>query len=642
MKSKMEIQEEKALHRGLLLGTHQEPKGTWSDLEEYLGHDSPEARENANRYVGPTGYFTYVLERSLSEHVRELLPRELYMAHEDGLVYIHKLPESLYLPYCSGHSVARLLRYGLSTPVISSRPARHFDTYVDHVANFLITAQHYFTGAQAFSSVEWYAGPFIRGDGLGYREVRQGVQRLVYNLNYPSRMGFQTPFTNFTVTMDAPKKMLEGDMAVYDGKETGPLGVYEKEAKLFLKALADVLLEGDASGRPFTFPIPTLMATATWLWEDPEIFETVFATAAKRGSFYWLNTRVVDPDSSFAMCCRINIDRNELLRAGSKATRIDLKKNLKFSHEETLSSLEKQRFGGVWAIPDVTGSVGVIDVNLPRLAIAAKDDAEFWEKYGETLELIRRGLTWLRELYIRLLKTELYSFIRRYLPEFPASHFNTIGIIGLPEAAAIYLRRSDLWTEGSRKDWLEATDLMKKMVAFAVERAREWAREDGIPWNVEEVPGESAAYKLTQKDLRAYPEIAEYLPEEPIYSTSIAPYYAPMELWDRVEIEAKVQKEFTGGVMMHIFLGEEPDPETLAKLAKRLVSTDVVYWSFTPAQTHCPKCGRTFTGLYARCPHCGYEEVEVWSRIIGYYRPLKNWNPARRREFWLRKHYGAL
>jgi ribonucleoside-triphosphate reductase len=642
MKSKTEIQEEKALHRGPLLGAHQEPRGTWRDMEEYLGQDSPEARENANRYVGPTGYFTYVLERSLGEHVRELLPRELYMAQEDGLVYIHKLPESLYLPYCSGHSVARLLRYGLSTPVVSSRPARHFDTYVDHVANFLITAQHYFTGAQAFSSVEWYAGPFIRGDGLGYREVRQGVQRLVYNLNYPSRMGFQTPFTNFTVTMDAPRKMLEGDVAVYDGREAEPLGVYEKEAKLFLRSLADVLSEGDASGRPFTFPIPTLMATATWLWEDPEIFEAVFTTAAKRGSFYWLNTRVVDPDASFAMCCRINIDRNELLRAGSKITRIDLKKNLELSHEEALSSLEKQRFGGVWAIPDVTGSVGVIDVNLPRLAMAARDDAEFWEKYGEALELIRRGLTWLRELYIRLLKTELYSFIRRYLPEFPASHFNTIGIIGLPEAAAIYLRRPDLWTEGSRKDWLEAADLMRRMVAFAVERAREWAREDGVPWNVEEVPGESAAHKLAQKDLRAYPEIVEYLPEEPIYSTSVAPYYAPMELWDRVEIEAKVQKEFTGGVMMHVFLGEEPDPEALAKLAKRLVATDLVYWSFTPAQTHCPKCGRTFTGLYARCPHCGYEEVEVWSRIIGYYRPLKNWNPARRREFWLRKHYGAL
>ncbi|ACB39327.1 anaerobic ribonucleoside triphosphate reductase [Pyrobaculum neutrophilum] len=602
-------------------------------IQKYLAWNSLEVNENANRYPSPTGFFSYLLE----EHMPVDLPAKVAEAHQEGLIYVHKLPYSAYLPYCSGHSISRLLKQGLVTPIIASRPARHLDTFVDHVANFLSTAQHYFTGAQAFSSVEWYAGPFIRNDKLDFKAVKQSVQRLVYNLNYPSRVGFQTPFTNFTVTMNAPRKMLDGDRAVYDGKEVEPLGVYEEEAKLFLKALTSVLKEGDAEGKPFTFPIPTLMTTATWLWEDPEIFEAVFTTAAKRGSFYWLNTRVVDPDGSFAMCCRINIDRNELMYA--KGARISLKRDVKLATEDLWSRMEKQRFGGVWALPDVTGSVGVIDVNLPRIALDARgDDGRFWELYGERLELVKRGLDWLRERYVKLLKTEMYSFVRRYLPEFPTSHFNTIGIIGLPEAAAIYMGKPDLWTEGSHRDWAAAADLMKKMVSFAVEKAREWMSEEGTPWNVEEVPGESAAAKLAIKDARRYPELAQYLPDL-IYSTSVAPYYAPMELWERVEVEAKVQREFTGGVMMHIFLGEEPDPEALAKLARRITETEVVYWSFTPAQTHCPRCGRTYTGLYKRCPSCGYEGVEVWSRIIGYYRPLKNWNPYRRREFWLRRHY---
>jgi len=1010
-------------------------------LEEYLQWDSLDVNENANRYQGPSGFFAYMLERFMSGAVPELLPADLYRAHQEGLIYIHKLPLSLYLPYCTGHSLERLLRLGLRTPVVSSRPARHFDTYVDHIANFLITAQHYFTGAQALSAVEWYAGPFIREDGLSPGGVRQNVQRLVYNLNYPSRVGFQTPFTNFTAVMDAPRKMLESERAVRGGVEEGQLGAYEREAKMFLTALSQVLLEGDVRGVPFTFPIPTLMTTAKML-EEPEVFEAVFTTAARRGSFYWLNTRVVDPESMMAMClheserviarvngrvevitmgelfrkyagelesrdpdgaewyrprervevlafdpstakvewrpvrrilvkraaravrvtlsnnmsfivthdhpilvyrkdtrrlylrtagdllklkqphvlkvpvllapvegvngyitledkeekikivvdeqfayflglyyadgtliryhrddpslraendsllcgehyirgvqfslgrdetqliefvksyarrqrwsvseyddkrwpsvhyiqiysarlgrmlcklgisaysdekripwfiyssppsvrlsflkgllegdgyfrrnsmnkdrahyelhiknkelaadvvllahmcgvpaylrvykdssvtvwiparpdgeferdvingpahryhmragdvawcniysveeiafeteqlfvdveieglhyfvhslgvithncCRLTIERNDVVRANSKAARISLRRDLDSAREEWLGELVRRRRGGTWAIPDVTGSIGVIDVNLPRLALASRDDAEFWENFDRALGLVRRGLALFRRRYERLAGTGMFSFLREYLPEFPLTHFNTIGLIGLPEAAAIYMRRPDLWTEGSRRDWLEAAGWMREVVAFAAKRAREWMEEDRTPWNVEEVPGESAAVKLAMKDLQDFPELAQYL-REPVYSSSVAPYYAPMELYDRVEVEARVQREFTGGVMMHVFLGEEPDPEALAKLVRRLTETDLVYWSFTPAQTHCPKCGKTFTGLYTACPECGHEGVEVWSRIVGYYRPLRNWNPARRKEFWTRRHY---
>ncbi|AJC71556.1 ribonucleoside-triphosphate reductase [Thermococcus guaymasensis DSM 11113] len=606
-------------------------------IQEYTSWDSLDVLENANRYPGPTGFFAYVMEEALKESI-SLVPREGREAHFSGDIYIHKLPYSLYIPYCTGHSTARLLEKGLKTPTIVSRPARHFDTYVDHIANYLITMQHYFSGAQALSSVEWYAGPFIRKDGIDRRKIRQGIQRLVYNLNYPTRIGLQTPFTNFTVTLDAPKRMLDGDHAVYAGEKVEPLGEYEKEAKEFFIALTEVLREGDALGQPFTFPIPTLMVTAKMLWDDPEIFEAVFKTASKRGSFYWLNTNVVDPNASYAMCCRLNIDKSEFMYAFGF--------NAEDTKEQWLKEVERQRFGGLWAMPDVTGSVNVTTVNLPRLALKAKgDDDRFWEEYERVLDVVRATTDWFRERYVRLITSygQVYSMIHLYLGEFPGSHFNTVGILGLPEAVAIYLNEPRLWEEGTRKEWMKAAELMKEMVEFATAKAREWMRESGTPWNVEEVPGESAAAKLAIKDLCEFPELREYLsdPENPIYSTSIAPYYGSLELADRIRVEEKVQRSFTGGVMMHIFLGEEPDPEALARLTKRLMRTQLVYWSYTPAVTVCNACGYSTTGLHTHCPRCGSENVEIWSRIIGYYRPLKNWNPFRKKEFWTRRHYSS-
>ena len=622
-------------------------RGKRDPIAKYAEWNSLQVNENANKYMGPSSFFSYLLEDYMSD-LLDLIPLHILRAHKSGAIYIHKLPYSLYIPYCTGHSVARLLEKGLKTFTVVSRPARHFDTFVDHVANYLITMQHYFTGAQALSSVEWYAGPFIRSDRLDYKSVKQNIQRLLFNLNYPTRIGMQTPFTNFTVTMDAARKVLEGDYAVYDGKKVGPLGAYEEEAKLFLKALAELLLEGDSVGQPFTFPIPTLMTTAKWLWEDPEIHELLFKTAAKRGSFYWLNTRLVDPDASYAMCCRLSINRNELFYAyknNSKLTLSIMKKDLEQIREEYWSRLERQRFGGLWAMPDTTGSVNVVDVNLPRIALESqKEESRFWELYEERLELVREAVDWFRQRYVKLMKQYpgFYGMILEYMPEFPMFHFNTVGLIGLPEAAAILMQEPKLWLDGSRSDWLKAAELMRKMVEYATRKARKWMEETGTPWNVEEVPAESASPKMASIDMKLYPELAEYLPdpENPVYSSSIAPYYAPeMELPDRIEVEARVQKYFTGGVMMHIFLAEEPEPEALAKLTRRIMDTDIVYWSFTPALTHCNRCGKTFTGLYTKCPACESESVDIWSRIIGYYRPLRNWNPQRRKEFWTRRHY---
>ncbi|MEM3346246.1 MAG: anaerobic ribonucleoside triphosphate reductase, partial [Desulfurococcaceae archaeon] len=497
--------------------TLHEQRTATDPLLDYASWNRLDVNENANRYQGPSSFFAWLLDKYMEKEALSLLPDHILRAHLDGTIYIHKLPYSVYIPYCTGHSIARLLKKGLRTITIVSRPARHFDTFVDHVANYLITMQHYFTGAQALSSVEWYAGPFIRNDKPTYKQVKQQIQRLLYNLNYPTRIGMQTVFSNFTVTLNAPRKMLEGDRAVYGGAEVEPLGVYEEEAKVFFKALAELYYEGDSVGQPFTFPIPTLMTTAKWIWEDPEIHEAVFKTAAKRGSFYWLNTRMVDSDGAFAMCCRISIDRHELAYAyrNTKFT-LSLRRDLEAIREEYLRTMERQRFGGLWAMPDVTGSVNVVDVNLPRLALEAKrEESRFWELYDETLKLVREACNWFRSRYVHTMKNypNFYAMILEYMPEFPAFHFNTIGLIGLPEASAVLMGEPKLWLDGARKDWLRAAELMRRIVEYATGKAREWMREEGVPWNVEEVPGESASPKLALLDLKKYPELAEYLPD---------------------------------------------------------------------------------------------------------------------------------
>ncbi len=604
-------------------------------VKEYNNSENFEVYENANRCPGPTGFFAYVAEKELMKYLF-LISSEAVKMHYDGLIYIHKLPHCLYIPYCTGHSLQRLLEIGLKTPTIVARPAKHLDSFVDQISNYLITMQHYFSGAQALSGVELYAGPFVRDEGASLRHVEQQLQRLVYNLNFPSRIGMQTPFTNFTILLDAARRKLGEEWAVVGGKKVGLLNEFIDESKLFVLAFAHVLGKGDGVGQPFTFPIPTLMANSRILYEDSEVFDAIFSTAAKKGSFYWLNSRVIDPDATYAMCCRLSIDMKELNHI-----------NVSDVFDYNFVDLSKRGFGGLWSIPDATGSIGVITVNLPRIVLeAGKNDEIFYEKLDEVLEHIRVCGKWMRERYLKLLKDfpGMYYMILEYMSEFPFLHFNTVGVLGLPEAVAILYNSPNLWFNGSSRDWLNAASWMKEVVDHIVKRTKEWTIEDSIPWNVEEVPGESAAAKLAVNDSIKYPEILEYFvePKNPVYSTSIAPYYGEIDLIDRIEIESKVQRSFTGGVMMHIFLGEEPDADALAKFNKRLVNSDLVYWSFTPAITVCLKCGKGFVGILEGCPVCGSEKVEVWSRIIGYYRPLKNWNPYRRREFQTRKHYPLL
>lgn len=619
-------------------------------IKEYFGKAS-DIFDNANKYLSPTGLFNYILEDSVKTIASKYLPKRVYEAHVSGYIYVHKLPQSLFIPYCCGHSIKRFLLKGLITPTIYSKPAKHFETFVDHVYNYLSSMQQYFSGAQSLNAVELYSGVFINKDGLDYKSVEQSIQRLLFNLNFPSRMSLQTPFTNFTFVLDASSRLLYDEKGVCGGIETEPLVNYLDEAVLFLKAISENFMKGDGRGLSFTFPITTLMTTSKLIFEDPELYEIVFNTASVKGSFYWLNTRVVNPDTSFAMCCRINIDREYLvkLREYSKNKYVLARKDLEEIRENIVKKIESIRTGGLWCIPDITGSTGVITINLPRLAYESKGEENvFIERLDSILNIVYEGLDWFRKRYVDLASNyrDVYSMPLEYIPEVfqyeSSPFFSTIGIIGLPEAIAILMNEPGLWKIPLTNRFKEAVSLMEKTLRYIVLKLREWSIETGIPFNLEEVPGETAGIKLAMMDLKKYPGIGEFIVSDKtfFYSSSIVPYYADVDLSTRIEIESSLQKFFTGGVIMHIFLNEQPDPDGLAKLTKRLSeNTDLIYWSYTPAITYCKRCEKTYTGFYTNCPVCYSSEVEIWSRVIGYYRPLSNWYPYRRLEFYTRIHY---
>ncbi len=611
--------------------------------------------------------FGYVAEESLRSYVLSRLPGEQVKAHVEGWVHIHDLPYSLFIGYCAGWSIAKLLRIGLMTPTISARPAKHLDSAVDHVANFLMSAQHEWAGAQAFSQVDLYLAPFVRYDGLSGKHVaiKQALQRLVYNLNLPSRVGAQTPFTNFTLLLDTVERILEEDEGYVGGKPVGPLGQYLDEALQVFEALCNVLMEGDAGGRPFTFPIPTIMVTDSFDWTGRrwgEVSEKIFKLAAKRGSFYWLNARsgIIDPAATFAMCCRLTVNKTRVLsiareafKTGSSFRLGELSKALEEQHEE-LEKMRGRHLGGVWAIPDETGSIAVVTLNLPRLGFLAKGE---WDKLEEMLdyylELAREHLMLKRRILESILAQSLYDLpiTRRYLGTY-MYHYNTIGVIGLPEFAANMIRNPMVWREPSKSSLRDAINAAKKVLQMIHERIKEFEERDEVIYNVEEVPGEGASYRLARADHKMFAEYVEKgefaLPMSilgggsiPFYSNSIVPYYAEVPLWIRVELEAEVQPLFTGGVMMHIFLHQQPDPRALRRLVEKITSTRVVYFSITPTISVCRSCHRNTVGVHKKCPYCGSESVEWWSRIVGYYRPVHSWNIGRRAEFMSRVMYNA-
>jgi len=604
--------------------------------KEYISDIDWEKRENANHTVSYSNFRNYLFEKLVKrkEVLAGYLPPAAVEAHFNGDIHIHKLPDSLWIPYCAGWSFRRILEKGLKTPTVTSAPAKHLDTAVAHLVNFFFMGAQEWTGAQAISAFDLYTAPFVHADRLGYEQVKQILQGMLFELNYPARSGYQSPFTNITLVMDTSRDMLEGD-AVVGGVRVGSLGDFVGEALVVGRALFELYSAGDAVGQPFTFPIPTLMLTRNFDWSGRrwgELTDLIFEAVARKGTAYFLNGYASNVEALYAMCCRLTIDVSKL--------ELRLKPEL----EEVGAAGTR----GIWAIPDGTGSIGVVTVNLPRIAFRSRGEwASFEEGVERALSLARSVLAVWRRRYEKMLRAGLMPLTRLYLGHL-RNHYGTFGIIGLPEAAANFLRSPRLWLEGSQREMLEAVSTEKKMVECVVKRVKEFEELDGVLYNVEEVPGESAGYRLALADSSLFRESAERgelcTPSDGsavFYSNSVVPYYADVPLHVRALWEGEVQQLFTGGVMMHVFLGEQPDPEALRKLVHRLATTTkLVYFSITPTLTTCTRCGRTTTGYHKACPHCGNPNPDHWSRIVGYYRPVKNWNPGKKAEFKMRKQYG--
>ncbi len=624
------------------------------DLEEsYLSEIDWEVHENANTNLSYSNFIGFLLDKFLknTQVLSEYLPIDTVRAHIDGYIHIHKLPHSLWIAYCAGWSYGKILRIGLKTPTIISKPARHLDTAVSHLINYFFLAAQEWTGAQAVSAFDLHTAPFVRHDNLDYKAAKQCLQRMLFELNYPSRMGYQSPFTNITLTLDTCKEFLYGD-AIVGGEVVGQFADYIDEAITITKALFDLYIEGDAIGQPFTFPIPTIMITKNFDWNGRrwgDLVDLIFEALARRGTAYLLNGYATNVEVLYSMCCRLTIDVSKVM--GNSTKLLVSPFMLKEDIEELGEFLRKHRSAfGIWALPDATGSIGVVTINLPRLAILSKGE---WDKFeellNEQLERARRVLKIFRKRYEENLRKGLMPITRVYLGHFN-NHFSTLGIVGLPEAVANLMNEPKLWLDLETRRIEEAVHLMKKIVAYIRKIAEEYEEKDECLYNVEEVPAESAAYRLASLDYQMFKEKIEkgeiFIPMEngvPFYSNSVIPYYAEVPISLRAKWEGEVQQEFTGGVMMHLFLYESPDIEALKKLVYRIATqTKVIYFSITPAITVCRKCNFSIVGIYDTCPKCSSKQVDIWSRIVGYYRPLRNWNIGKKAEFKQRVHYGNI
>ncbi len=590
-------------------------------VDSYLFERTWLVRENANTFKTFSGLFGFVAQEILKGYAlfsSKGYPKEQVEAHLRGDLHIHDLPFARFIAYCAGWSLEKLFRKGLVTPNVHASPAKHMSSAVDHIINFICTSQQEWAGAQAFGDFDLYLAPFAHMDKLSPKEVEQNIQRLVFNFNFPSRFGSQSPFVNVTLNFSVNGKKQERP-AIIGGKEHGTLGDYIEEAMITTYGLIDTLKEGDSRHRPFTFPIPTIGVDKNFDWNerkwnigDIDLTYEIFELTALRGSFYFLNylNEYIDPNSRFAMCCRLLPDVGRLCRHA----------------------------GGIWTVPDETGSIGVVTINLPRLGYLAKDEDDFFVRLDKTLEIARQQLMTKRRFLNEILESRFFDLpiTREYLGTYD-NHYNTIGIVGMHECL-MNLANVPIYSQ-------DGIRLTKKILRHILDKLHEFEEEDGVLYNLEQTPAESTSYRLAMLDIKEFGAKNICVQGEPgayYYTNSThVPYNAEIPLQERIRIEAEFHPYFTGGCVTHIWLWEKPEIEALKNFVRRvLTNTKIAYLTITPTVTTCRNCGGLWHGIVEKCPTCGHvNSLEVWSRIVGYYRPVRLWNEGKRAEFFRRIHY---
>jgi len=586
-------------------------------FDQYLEKLDWEVQENANMAFSLQGLNHYGVSYIIKRYwLNKIYTQEIREANESGDLHVHNL--DTLGPYCAGWDLYDLLLKGFGGVIgkVESKPAKHLRTALGQIVNFLYTLQGETAGAVAFSNFDTLLAPFIRYDNLNYQQVKQALQEFLFNMAIPTRVGFQCPFSNITLDL-RPSAVFAKQPVISGGqpqKET--YGEFGEEMKVLGRALYETMLEGDSRGRPFHFPIPTINITKDFPWDDPS-FDLMFEASAKYGTNYFANYINSDmkPEDVRSMCCRLRLDLKELYNRGG---------------------------GGLFGSGSLTGSLGVVTINLPRIGYLSKTKKEFFERLEKMMDISKESLEIKRKVLENFIEKGLYPYSKFYLSgikqirgKYYANHFSTIGLVGLNEALLNFIGEN-IASKRGRKFALEVMDFMRDKLV-------EYQKETGQLYNLEATPAESTAYRLCRKDKEKYPEIvAAGTKKIPYYTNSSQlPVDYTNDAFEALKLQDDIQCKYTGGTVLHLFLGEKvSDIQTVKTLVKKIFENfKLPYITFTPTFSICPSHGY-LEGEHFLCPKCTIKQpCEVYSRIVGYYRPITQWNEGKQEEFKDRKEF---
>ena len=591
-------------------------------VDKYIQEIDWKVKENANMAYSLQGLNNYVASIVSSKYwMNRVYAKEIREAHEGGDFHIHDL--QLIAAYCCGWDLQDLLRRGFTgvPGKVACKPAKHLGSVLGQMVNFIYTLQGEVAGAQAFSNFDTLLAPFVRYDKLTYAQVKQEIQSFVFNMNVSTRVGFQTPFSNITMDITPPKTLAKEAVVIGGIAQKETYADFQEEMNMINRAFAEVMTEGDASGRIFTFPIPTYNIGKDFNWNDNR-FDPIWEMTAKYGIPYFANfvNSDMDPDDARSMCCRLRLDNRELHKRG----------------------------GGLFGANPLTGSVGVVTINMPRIGYLAKNQKEFYKKLDELMDVAKSSLETKRKLVEGLTEQGLYPYTKFYLDaiklrrgQYWANHFSTIGLVGMNECLMNLIGKDVATKEGQK--------LAEEILVHMRERIIGYQEETGNLYNLEATPAEGTSYRLARIDKNRYPKII-FANDDSVKQDDSEPYYTnssqlPVQftedIFEALDLQENLQTKYTGGTVLHGFLGERIwDIQMVKKLVRKIAeSYSLPYFTLSPTFSICPVHGY-LAGEQPICPKCVVEqETEVYSRVVGYIRPVKQWNKGKQAEFKDRREF---
>jgi len=576
-------------------------------MDGYLRQEDWRVNENSNVNYSLGGLILHNSGAITANYwLENIYDRSISSAHRNGDIHLHDL--SMFSGYCAGWSLRQLIAEGLGgvTGKISSRPPKHLSTLIQQMVNFLGILQNEWAGAQAFSSFDTYLAPFVAVDNMTYEEVKQQIQSFIFGVNTPSRWGSQAPFTNITLDWSVPEDLKNQPAVVGGVPLEQTYGDFQREMDIVNRAFLEVLIEGDADGRGFSYPIPTYNITESFNW-DSENAHLLFKMTGKYGTPYFQNfiNSTLNPGDVRSMCCRLQLDKREL----------------------------RNRGGGLFGADEFTGSIGVVTINLPRIGFFSESKADYYKQLDHYMDIAKNSLETKRRVITKLMDQGLFPYTQRYLRHWN-NHFSTIGLIGMNESTLNFMGK-DLTDPEAREFAMEVLRHMR-------ERLITYQEETGHLYNLEATPGEGTSYRLAKIDKSKFSRMIIPGGDNPFYTNSTQlPVNATDDLFEALDMQNDVQKQYTGGTVFHAHIGESiDDVETCKKLVRAIAyNYQIPYFTISPTFSICKLHGY-LKGKHLACPNCS-EETEVYARIVGYYRPVQNWNPGKKSEFGERQVFGV-